>query len=99
MGALISINERKWPEDYYGVSIQIRTSSRPWVKSAHCLAVYRKKCTYRVQQKEGLRERGGSGDTMGGRMYSFHLNISPEMSCGVFEGDSVLLQNDMLTIL
>ena len=36
---------------------------------------------------------------MGVIIYSFNLNISPEMSYGVFECDSVMLQNYMLTIL
>ena len=36
---------------------------------------------------------------MGVIIYSFNLNVSPEMSCGVPECDSVMLLNDMLTIL
>ena len=55
--------------------------------------------TYRVRQKEGLRECGGSGDDMGVVMYSFRLNISPEMSQGVLGCDSILLQNHMRVIL
>ena len=31
---------------------------------------------------------------MGVTIYSFHLNISPKMSCGVLECDSVMLQSD-----
>ena len=32
-------------------------------------------------------------------IYSFNLNISPKMSCGVLEYDIVVLQNSMLMIL
>ena len=32
-------------------------------------------------------------------MYSFNLNISPEISYGVLECDIVMLQNDILMIL
>ena len=35
---------------------------------------------------------------MGVIMYSFNLNMSPKMSYGVLECDSVVLQNDMLMI-
>ena len=36
---------------------------------------------------------------MGVIIYSFNLNISPEISYGVFESDIVMLQNYMLMIL
>ena len=36
---------------------------------------------------------------MGVVIYSFNLNISPKMSCGVLECDIVLLQNYMLMVL
>ena len=36
---------------------------------------------------------------MGVIMYSFHLNISPKLSYGVFECDSVMLQSYMLMTL
>ena len=35
---------------------------------------------------------------MGVIIYSFNLNMSPKMSHGVLECDSVVLQNDMLMI-
>ena len=35
---------------------------------------------------------------MGVIIYSFNLNISPKMSCGVLECDILMLQNDMLMI-
>ena len=36
---------------------------------------------------------------MGVIIYSFNVNISPKMSHGILECDSVMLQNDMLMIL
>ena len=36
---------------------------------------------------------------MGKIVYSFNLNISPEMSCGVLECDIVMIQNYMLMVL
>ena len=36
---------------------------------------------------------------MGVIVYSFNLDISPKMSCGVLECDVVTLQNYMLVIL
>ena len=36
---------------------------------------------------------------MGVIIYSFNLNISPKVSYGVFECDTVVLQNYRLTIL
>ena len=36
---------------------------------------------------------------MGVIMYSFNLNISPKMSCGVLKCGIVMLQNYMLMIL
>lgn len=54
---------------------------------------------YRVPQKEGLRACSGRGDNMGVIVHSFNWNISPEMSYCMLECDSVMLQNDVLTIL
>lgn len=51
---------------------------------------------YGVQQKESLLEWGWPGDNnMGVILDTFSVNISPEMSCGVFVCDIVLLQNDL----
>ena len=36
---------------------------------------------------------------MGAIIYSFNLNLSPAMSCGVPECGIVVLQDDMLVIL
>ena len=36
---------------------------------------------------------------MGVIIYSFNVNISPKMSHGMLECDTVMLQNDMLKIL
>ena len=41
----------------------------------------------------------GLGNNTGVIIYSFNLNISPKMSCGVLECDVVTLQNYMLMIL
>ena len=39
------------------------------------------------------------GRNVGVIMYSFHVNISSTMSCGVLECDVVMLANDMLMSL
>ena len=44
-------------------------------------------------------ECGWQGNNMGVIIYSFNLNISPKMSYGVLECDTVMLQNDMFMIL
>ena len=41
----------------------------------------------------------GRGNNMGVIIYSFNLNISPKMSHGVFECNSVLLRNYILMTL
>ena len=41
----------------------------------------------------------GRVNNMGAIMYSFNLNISPKMSHGVLECDTVMLQNDVLMVL
>ena len=48
---------------------------------------------------ERLLECGWQGNDMGVIIYSFNVNISPKMSHGILECDSVMLQNDMLMIL
>ena len=48
---------------------------------------------------EVLLECGWQGNNTGVIIYSFNLNISPKMSCGVLECDIVILQNYMLMTL
>ena len=45
----------------------------------------------RVRQQEHLLECVWEGNSMGVVMYGFNLNISPKMSYGVLECDSVAL--------
>lgn len=55
--------------------------------------------SFRVRQKQRLRERGWEGGDTGVIIHSSNFNASPTMSYGVLECDIVMAQNCMLMIL
>ena len=65
----------------------------PWMTALGSLAALSPRYAWR-----GRLECGWEGHNMGVTIYSFNLNISPKMSNGVLECDTVVLQNHMLMI-
>ena len=71
----------------------------PWLQTSQIMICEKwvLESVYRVQQR--YLSLVGRVNDMGVIIYSFNLNISPKMSCGMLECDLFLLQNYMLMTL